>query len=247
MTDPLFLAEFGNVAIGDAIELTGAEARHAVRVKRIKVGETVLIADGNGNLARGRVTHTEPTSLRMEVADVTRPKESPYEVVAVQALAKGDRSELAVAMLTELGATSILAWQANRCVVRWQGERGAKALRRWQATAREAAKQSRRPLIPQVSAADTQAVAQAISSADLALVLHEGSPHHIGKEVLPSTGRIVVIVGPEGGISPGELKTFTDAGAHAVAISDGVLRTSTAGAIALGQLGVLANRGSGPA
>ena len=242
MSDPLFLASFGDVAVGEAVRVTGDEARHAISVKRIRPGETVFLADGLGRRVWGPVTSTEAGELLVEVVRIDNTPPPGLEFVAVQALAKGDRSDLAVEMLTEVGVRRIVAWQASRSIVRWQGDRGAKSLAKWQATAREAMKQSRRSFLPQVSSASTREVAALAADVDLALVLHEEATHHIADVTLPASGSVAVIVGPEGGISPDELAAFTDAGARPVLISDGVLRTSTAGAVAVAQLEVLARQ-----
>ena len=242
MSDALFLARFDQVRIGGIVEVTGDEARHAVVVKRTVPGESVLLADGAGRAVRGRVVAAERNRLAVEVTEILGAPPHAHRFVVAQALAKGDRSELAVATMTELGVDEILAWQASRSIVRWQGERGAKSLGRWAATAREATKQSRRFRIPEVSAADTSRVAERIGAAELALVLHESAENTLSRVNLPDAGEILLIVGPEGGISPDELERFQQAGAVPVRISDGVLRTSTAGAIAIGQLTVLGER-----
>ena len=242
MSDPLFLARFDRVRIGGIVEVTGDEARHAVVVKRTTPGEGVLLADGAGRAVRGRVVAAERNRLAVEVTEILESHPRAHRFVVAQALAKGDRSELAVETMTELGVDEILAWQASRSIVRWQGERGAKSLGRWAATAREATKQSRRFRIPEVSAADTSRVAERIGAAELALVLHESAEKTLSRVNLPDAGEILLIVGPEGGISPDELERFQQAGAVPVRISDGVLRTSTAGAIAIGQLTVLGER-----
>lgn len=240
MSLPLFLAELAGVVVGGTATVTGDEARHAVAVKRIRVGERVLLSDGAGRTATGEVVEAGKQELVVRV-DLLEDTPAPeIEVVAVQALAKGDRSELAVEMLTEVGVRRILAWQASRSIVRWQGDRAAKSLAKWQSTAREAMKQSRRSFLPQVTAATTKDVAALVAEVDLALVLHEDATTHIADVTLPAEGRVAVIVGPEGGISPEELQTFSDAGAKLVLISDGVLRTSTAGAVAVGQVEALA-------
>ncbi len=243
MTDPLFLAAFGDdVGPGDLITVTGDEGHHAVSVKRIVPGETVILANGEGLGVRAEVLSAERRELDVRVLDVLPAPTPPIAWGVVQALAKGDRSELAVQMATEVGAREILAWQAARSIVRWQGERRDKALDKWRATAREAAKQSRRFLVPGVVAVSTAEVAEAIRAVDVALILHEDAPQHIADVDLPEEGTGLLIVGPEGGISPEELDRFVEAGATMVAISDGVLRTSTAAAVALGQLDVLVRR-----
>ena len=242
MSDALFLARFDQVRIGGIVEVTGDEARHAVVVKRTRPGESVLLADGAGRAVRGRVVAAEKNRLALEVTEILASPPRAHRFVVAQALAKGDRSELAVEIMTELGVDEILAWQASRSIVRWQGERGAKSLGRWAATAREATKQSRRFRIPEVSAADTSRVVERIGAAELALVLHESAEKTLSRVNLPEAGESLLIVGPEGGISPDELERFQQAGAVPVRISDGVLRTSTAGAIAIGQLTVLGER-----
>lgn len=243
MTDHLFLAEFDEgIAPGQRVVVTGAEAHHATSVKRISVGESVLLSNGEGLGVRGTVVEATKRELMVEVCEVLSSEVAALRWGVVQALAKGDRSDLAVQMATELGTRRIIAWQAARSIVRWQGERGAKALEKWRATAREASKQSRRFFVPVLEAASTAQVIEAIRGAAVALVLHEDAERHIAQVELPPEGEGLVIVGPEGGISPEELDAFVDAGAQPVLISDGVLRTSTAGAVALGQLEVLARR-----
>lgn len=239
MSLPLFLAELAGVVVGGTATVTGDEARHAVSVKRIRVGEQVMLSDGEGRTVTGEVLATGKQELAVRVDRIEDAPEPALEVLAVQALAKGDRSELAVEMLTEVGVRRILAWQAARSIVRWQGERAAKSLAKWQSAAREAAKQSRRGFLPEVRAASTKDVAALVAEVDLALVLHEDSTEHIAEVSLPERGRVAVIIGPEGGISPEELEAFREAGAKPVLVSDGVLRTSTAGAVAVGQLKAL--------
>jgi 16S rRNA (uracil1498-N3)-methyltransferase len=154
-----------------------------------------------------------------------------------QALAKGDRGELAVEMLTEVGVDEIVPWAAQRSVVQWKAERGDKALRRWRSTAREAAKQSRRAWLPVVTEpADTSQVAARLTAAAVALVLHEEASLPLGTGDLPDNGEIVLVVGPEGGIALDELDAFTAAGARMATLGPTVLRTSTAGPVAAAVL-----------
>jgi 16S rRNA (uracil1498-N3)-methyltransferase len=238
VTDPLFFsATIGRPEVGSLVTLDGEDGRHAVVVRRIRPGEQVMVGDGRGFGVRGRVQAVGRADLTLEVTETLATPGTGRRVVAVQALAKGDRSELAVEMLTEAGVAAVIPWAASRSVVRWSGERGERSRAKWQATAREAAKQSRRLRIPEVSAPMTTAeVARRLAEAEIALVLHEAAIERLADRPLPDEAEVVVVVGPEGGIAPEELEVFVAAGAAPVSISDGVLRTSTAGAVAVALL-----------
>ncbi len=155
----------------------------------------------------------------------------------MQALPKGDRGELAVEVLTEIGVARIVPWAASRSVAVWKGERAAKSLARWRSTAREAGKQARRPWAASVDPlASTAEVVSLVSSADLAVVLHEASSSPLTSLGVPAAGLVVVVVGPEGGLSEEEVAAFTAAGGVAVRLGSEVLRTSTAGVAAVAAL-----------
>jgi 16S rRNA (uracil1498-N3)-methyltransferase len=236
MTDPLFLDELAVPLplVGTQLLLAGDEGRHAAAVRRIRPGEMIMIGDGRGRGIRGLVVEMRPSGLIVEVADHLVVAQQPRRVIAAQALAKGDRSELAVEMMTEMGISEIIPWQASRSIVRWSEERAARSLTRWRSTVREAAKQSRRLTLPEVSdPVTTRKLAQRVANADLALLLHGEADESIVEVDLPAAGTVLIIIGPEGGISADELTELTRAGARPVSISDGVLRTSTAGVVAL--------------
>lgn len=239
MTDALYLAELGEVRLGDDIAVGGDEGHHAAVVKRTRVGESVLVADGAGRAIRGPVSEVTKKGLVVQVAELLTEPVTAHRWTAVQALAKGERAEIAVATLTELGATHIVAWQAARSVVRWAAKE-EKGLAKWQATARESTKQSRRYRVPKIDYASTAQVCQLIGAADLALVAHEEADLPLARVGLPVGGEVVVIVGPEGGITAQELALFTAAGAQLVSLGNGVLRASSAGVVALAQLQALA-------
>jgi 16S rRNA (uracil1498-N3)-methyltransferase len=238
VTTPLFFAaDLGRPEVGSLITLDGDDGRHAVVVRRIRPGEELMVGDGRGFGVRGTVREVGRAELTLEVTEILRAPDDRGCIVVAQALAKGDRSELAVEMLTETGVSTIVPWAASRSVVRWAGDRGERSRAKWQATAREAAKQSRRLSIPEVTPPmTTLEVVRRIAGADLALVLHEEARGRLAEHPWSGEGEVLVVVGPEGGIAPEELDAFVAAGARPVSVSDGVLRTSTAGAVAVALL-----------
>ncbi|MEU4027945.1 16S rRNA (uracil(1498)-N(3))-methyltransferase [Streptomyces anulatus] len=245
MTAPVFVVE--RMPAGPEFVLEGPEGRHAVSVKRLQTGEDVVLTDGLGHWAEGVVRAAEGKD-RLTVTGLDSIHEEPAptpRITVVQALPKGDRGELAVETMTETGVDAIVPWQAARCITQWKGERGAKALSKWRSTAREAGKQSRRVRFPEVAEAmTTKQVAALLAAADFAGVLHEDRDHDssaLATAELPATGSIVLVVGPEGGVSPQELTAFAEAGARPYRLGRSVLRTSTAGtaatALLLGRTG----------
>lgn len=230
--------------------LGGDEGRHASTVRRMRPGELLVLADGRGAHAVATVLAAGRGTLTLQVGDAVIDAEPDPRVVLVQALPKGERSDLAVDLATEAGIDEIVPWQAARCVARWTAspDKAERGRARWQLVAREAAKQSRRSWVPPVRPlADTAAVAGLVSGAAAALVLHESAVTPITAVTMPADGTdgaLVLVVGPEGGISPDELASFERAGARPVRLGPEVLRTSTAAAVALGALGVLTGRWS---
>jgi 16S rRNA (uracil1498-N3)-methyltransferase len=246
MTAPVFVVEHFDARGGGRYVLDGPEGRHAVSVKRLRPGETVVLTDGNGRWAECEVVDTEGKDrLVVHMSSVAEEPPQAPRITVVQALPKGDRGELAVETMTETGVDAIVPWAAARCITQWKGERGAKALGKWRATAREAGKQSRRVRFPEVTdAATTKQVAALLAKADFAAVLHEERDYGsepLATAELPTEGEIVLVVGPEGGVSPEELALFEEAGAKAYRLGRTVLRTSTAGtaatALLLGRTG----------
>lgn len=225
------------VEVGAEVEVTGDEAHHAVAVRRLRVGEAVSLTDGAGTSVVGEVASTGTKVFAVTVSAVAHVPAPEPAVVVVQALPKGDRGELAVEVLTEVGVAEVVPWAAARSVAVWKGERAEKSLARWRSTAREAAKQARRSWLPEVPAlAATDDVVRLISGADLAVVLHEAATASLTDLAVPADGRLLVVVGPEGGLTEEEIAAFVAAGAVSVRLGAEVLRTSTAGVAAVAAL-----------
>ncbi|HST64300.1 MAG TPA: 16S rRNA (uracil(1498)-N(3))-methyltransferase [Mycobacteriales bacterium] len=239
-TPPVFLVDA--LPAGDTL-LTGAEGHHAAVVRRLQPGEALVLSDGAGGAADCVVTALVPGGLRLAVTGVRRLDPPSPRFVLVQALAKGDRGELAVELAVELGVDLVVPWSAARSVTRWDGARGQRSLERWRSTARAAAKQSRRAWVPAVDPlASTRSVAGLLAAAAGALVLHEAAATPLVSVPLPDAGDLVLVVGPEGGLDDAELAAFTAAGATPVRLGTPVLRTSTAGAAALAALSLRTGR-----
>ena len=264
MSNPVFFTAPGTLdglAPGSVFVLDGPEARHAVTVKRLGVGEAVDIADGAGKRLTGTVAAVAPGELSVECSRLAEEPRPAVRLVLVQALAKGDRDELAAETATELGIDAVVPWQAERSIVRWKAERAAKAHAKWQSVVTAAAKQARRAWIPPVRpAVDGAGLQAAVAAADLAVILHEDAVRPL-RQVLEAwqdagstadraaagraaagaaadgaaAGRsdggreVLLIVGPEGGISPREVTRLCDAGAVTALLGHHVLRSSTAG------------------
>ncbi|MEV4192031.1 16S rRNA (uracil(1498)-N(3))-methyltransferase [Streptomyces toxytricini] len=239
MTAPVFVVE--EVPAGPRFVLDGPEGRHAVSVKRLAPGEEVVLTDGRGGWAEAVVEAAEGKDRLVVAVSATGEEPEPeVTITVVQALPKGDRGEVAVETMTETGVDAIVPWQASRCITQWRGDRGAKSLAKWRSTAREAGKQSRRVRFPEVAEAmSTKQVAALLAGADLAVVLHEdrdAPSEALARAELPKSGSVVLVVGPEGGVSPEELAAFTAAGARTCRLGRSVLRTSTAGTAAAAVL-----------
>jgi len=236
------LPEAGELAV-----VEGDEGFHAATVRRIRRGEELVLGDGAGELARCIVEQAGRDGLQARVLARWRVPPVVPPVTVVQALPKAERSELAIESATEAGADALVAWQAARCVARWDGARADKGLRRWRAVARAAAQQSRRAHIPSVegvlsTAALTQRIGDVVASGGAVLALHESAAGRLTNLSLAQAKSVMLVVGPEGGIAADELAAMTGAGAVAVRLGPTVLRTSTAAAVALGALGVLTPR-----
>lgn len=261
MSAPVFLAEPGSLGgfeAGSVYLLGGTEGRHAGVVQRRRAGERVDVVDGAGVRLVGTVEAAGPDGVRVLVAERIEEPAPDTALVLVQALAKGDRDQLAIEAATEVGVDAVLPWQAERSIVVWRADRAAKSRARWQAAVLAATKQSRRARVPVVEPVVdgpglVGRIHAVVGAGGAALVLHEEAIVPLAGVVLPpapdpgaleaTTGlppaavrEVLVVVGPEGGISEREIAALIDAGAQVVRLGPHVLRTSTAGPVALASL-----------
>lgn len=250
MSNPVFYAdtaELSSLAPGGRFALAGAEGRHATTVKRLSAGEAVDLCDGTGLRLVCTVAEAAPGVLTVLVGEVRREPAPAVSLTLVQALAKGGRDELAIEMATELGIDAVVPWQAERSIVRWKMDKAVKGREKWGQVVAAAAKQARRSVVPGVGPlAGTADVCALIAGADLALILHEEASdpvaavarawhaardtHGAGEE---QSGRVLMIVGPEGGMGAAEVAAFVAAGARTALLGRHVLRSSTAGPAAV--------------
>jgi 16S rRNA (uracil1498-N3)-methyltransferase len=264
MTLPVFVVA-ADALQRDVVTLDGAEGRHAAAVRRIRVGERIMLTDGLGRGADCEVLSVGKAALECAVLIRREEPSAVPRLTVVQAIPKGEHADRAVDLLTEVGVDTIVPWAAARNVVAWRGDRAAKGLARWRAVAAAAAKQSRRLRFPDVrEVATTGEVAALVRGAELGLVLHAsagqslaeliGSDDAASRVLGPdgtigdqasdsgvtrspaSRGDVVVVVGPEGGITDDELAAFRGAGAQVVHLGPTVLRSSSAGVAAAAVL-----------
>jgi 16S rRNA (uracil1498-N3)-methyltransferase len=238
VVEPLFISPIpSDTKTGSKIRIAGAEAKHAMSVRRLQVGEAIAVSDGQGNKARGKVSQLSKDFLELEVESLVKIERPTPKLVLVQALAKGDRDEMAVQACTELGIQTVIPWQSERSVSIWKPEKQDKHRVRWQTIATEAAKQSLRPFIPEVEQVlGTRELAERLKQFDLTLVLDPTSTTALTGISVAGHQSIAIVVGPEGGISPEELEVFRSAGLSLVGLGSGILRTSTAGVAVVSYL-----------
>lgn len=234
MVEPLFRKKFSSApVVGDLVVLDAEEAKHAITVRRMRVGEQIQLTDGLGLRVKGTVGEVLTKTMVISVDDVVQEGQPQPEITLIQALAKGDRDELAIQAATELGIMHVVPWQADRSISRWDDAKALKGRVRWQVICDEAAKQSLRVWHPRVQVAlDSEALAATLQNYDAVFVLDPTAPVGLATRER-FAGKIALIVGPEGGIDEAELAKFEKTGAVRVRLGDSILRTSTAGVVAI--------------
>lgn len=224
------------IQIGANYSFNSDDANHAIKVLRIEVGEIFRISDGQGGWANVQVKEVTKRSLETIVLEIGRQDPLEIKFTVVQALPKSDRAKEAVELLTEAGADVIVPWLANRSISRTE------VISKFAMTAREASKQSRRLFIPQLHETVKEAgVVELIKNADLALVFHESAEVKLSQIIKPDikAKKVVIVIGPEGGITEPELAAFAAAGAHIAGLGRPILRSAHAGLAALSAVSSL--------
>lgn len=234
--------ELAETTVGATVVLSGSEGRHAATVSRVRVGESLRIGNGRGLVAVAEVVATTKDTVEVSVRDVTIFEPLKPSITLVQALAKTDRDERAIEAATELGISAVMPWAADRSVSKWEGPKVAKGHLRWSSIVHEATKQCIRPFIPEVlPLSTTKAAIAALDHAQI-IVLDPTGEISLSDVELNGGNEIALVVGPEGGITAGELDAFRAAGATIVTLGSNILRTSTAGPAALAVLGAKLGR-----
>ena len=233
------------LAVGERVALGGSEGRHAATVSRLRAGERVTLGNGRGLTAAVVVQGVAKDSVDFEIENVQQVSAPAHAFVLAQALAKTDRDERAVEAAVELGVDAVVPFAAARSVSRWDAAKEVKGRARWQSIAREAAKQSLRAWVPEVRALAHTSDLIAREATRLIVLDAAGiSPHDVDwtNSTIPDVRETVFVVGPEGGFSAEERDAFAAAGATFVRLGTNVLRTSTAGPVALGIASALSGR-----
>ncbi len=237
MTNPVFLADQVPATAG-TFTLSGAEGHHA-HVMRLAPGDPIDVVDGRGTRLRGRVAEVTADGVRIDVESVTR-EEDAAELILAQALAKGGRDEEAIAMATEVGVDVVVPWQAERSIAQWPAAKAGRAAAKWESVLRAAAKQARRSRVPRLlplhdSTELADLAAEVVAGGGTVLVLHADARLSLA-DAVPAAGRVLVVVGPEGGLTARELARLTAAGGMAVLAGPHVMRSGTAGPVALSHV-----------
>lgn len=222
--------------VGAPYSFNSDDANHAIKVLRIEVDEIFRISDGQGGWANVQVKEVTKRSLETTVLEVGRQEPLEIKFTVVQALPKSDRAKETVELLTEAGADVIVPWLANRSISRTE------VISKFAITAREASKQSRRLFIPQLhETVKERGVIELIQGADLALVFHESAEVKLSQIITSDikAKKVVIVIGPEGGITEQELAAFAAAGAHVAGLGRPILRSAHAGLAALSAVSSL--------
>lgn len=229
----LFFVDDLPTKVGQSYEFNNEDANHAIRVLRIAAGDVFMLADGTGAWSQVKAFAIKKKSMEVEVTATGFQEALATTITVVQALPKSDRAKEAIELLTEAGVDRIVPWASARSI--------GKASEKFSVTAREASKQSRRLRIPEVTdIATTEQICEAIKLSDLAIAFHESSDVKLSDCISShNVAHLLIIIGPEGGITSTELEAFKEAGAKVALMGRPILRSAHAGIAAVAAVSAL--------
>jgi 16S rRNA (uracil1498-N3)-methyltransferase len=229
----LFFVQDLPTTVGSSFEFAGDDAQHAIRVLRTQIGDVVALSNGLGAWSIVEVTAVSKKSLTVQVSSTGYEEALPVEFTVAQALTKGDRIKESIELSTAGGADVILLWAADRSI----GKATPDLMQKLATTAREASKQTRRNRIPFVMGVlDAKKIAAEIANYDLAIVFHESATNKLTDFVKVDAKKVLIIIGPEGGLTDEELAIFTAAGAKVALMGRPIFRSAHAAMAALSGL-----------
>jgi len=227
------------ISDGSKITVEGDEAHHAIKVMRMEIGEEIQLADGKGNWVQGAISSIDKKSFTIAISQRGQSSRSHPEFIVIQALTKSDRSKETIELLVEAGVDRIIPWQSDHSIAKWKSEMQEK----WESAALAACKQSRRYSLPTIETPITlDSIRERFTEGSLLLVLHESAHEKLSVVVSPSAisfQRIVLVIGPEGGLSIDELREFEAIGGKIVKLGNPVLRSAHAGFAGLAAIQAL--------
>ena len=229
----LFFVEDLPTNVGGSYEFANDDANHAIRVLRMQEGAEFMLSDGKGAWSQVVATEVKKKSMQVRVMDSGFQDPLATTITVVQAIPKGDRAKEAIELLTEAGVDRIVPWLSTRSI--------GKGSEKFAVTAREASKQSRRFRIPEVTdMATTAQICEAIKISDLAIAFHESATTKLSDQVSShNVEHLLIIIGPEGGLTDEEIDAFTQAGAKVALMGRPILRSAHAGIAAVSAVSAL--------
>ena len=221
----------------DFVVVEGDEAHHAIKVMRLEIGEEIVVTDVAGNWAQGLVSTIDKKSFKVTVSRRGLEEPRQPELIVIQALTKSDRMRETIELLTVAGVDRIIPWKADRSIA----QEKENSVEKWNAVAVAASKQSRRLRFPVIeSAITTPQVVERF--AGKLIVLHESAAHKFSDLKFIDSDPVVIVVGPEGGISDTELAKLCGLSGTPVRLGQEVFRSAHAGFAALSAIQVLIKR-----
>ncbi|WP_138493280.1 RsmE family RNA methyltransferase [Paenibacillus pinistramenti] len=228
----------------DHVLVAGEDARHITKVMRGKPGDKIIVSDGQGRVVLAELASLEPDSVTAKVLEsMPETSEPRVKVDIAQSLPKGDKMETVIQKCTEIGAASFIPFLSERTIVQYDERKEGKRTARWAKIAKEAAEQAHRSRIPEVrQPLKWKGLLELFQGYDLVCLCYEKETGAQLRDIIEpfasslgreAAGRVLVIVGPEGGFTEEEVSAAEAAGAKSVGLGRRILRTETAGMAAL--------------